>query len=40
MRLFSSSVEEFGLFGIQRLSSDRGEAPLVSLACFCEQIFD
>lgn len=37
MRLFASSVEEFGLFAIQKLSRDRGEAPLVSLACFCEQ---
>lgn len=36
MRLFASSVEEFGLFAIQRLSRDREEAPLVSLACFCE----
>lgn len=37
MRLFASSVEEFGLFAIQKLGRDRGEAPLVSLACYCEQ---
>lgn len=32
MRLFASSVEEFGIFAIQRLSRDGGEVPLVSLA--------